>query len=577
MSLNVGDRIGDYEVLGVLGVGGMGEVYRVRNTITNRVEAVKVVLPNMMENSDLAERFEREIRLHASLDHPNIAHISTAFRDGDRLIMVMELVEGETLAARLAAGRMPLADGLGCIDQILSALDHVHQRTLVHRDIKPANIMLTPDFRMKLMDFGVAKGESGLALTKVGFTVGSLHYMSPEQIQAAAVDARSDLYSLGIVMYETLAGQRPFEGENESAVMTAHLKEIPPAPTELDPNIPSPLSDIVLMAIAKEPGKRFQTARAMQNALRGVSKGLGLTIVTAASAPTPAAPAPAPSTPAPSAPAASTPPPPAPAASIPPPPPPELGAPATAGKPKSGMRLGYMLIGALAAVLVLVVGITQIPKWRSAQAEPETEQVAGEVPVATPDSAPDEELAQPAPEPDSETAVQPSVESAATSAGEVTTQAEEQIPPVRPASAPPARPAASAPLARPTPAPARRAEEAEMPPIEQTTGFLDAQKAAREQREAEAARFAALDELQERQILMATRVSAARSALDKLEREQSSMGLSLRGDMAGARQLMETRMVQAEAAIEAGNIEAAKQYLDQAESQLSKLERFLNI
>ncbi len=576
MSLNSGDRLGDYEVLGVLGAGGMGEVYKVRNTITNRVEAAKVVLPDMAENLELTERFQREIRLHASLEHPNIADVRTAFRDGNRLIMVMELLDGQTLAERSRQGKMPVAECLNYVGEVLSALEYAHERGVVHRDIKPANIMLTPG-GVKIMDFGVAKKESDHSLTKTGFTVGSLYYMSPEQIQAGEVDARSDLYSLGIVLYEMVTGKRPFEGDSDYSVMAAHMEAAPPPPGELNAEIPSPLSDIILMSLAKDPGKRFQTAKAFRNALRSVS---------------PAAPAPA-----------------SPATATPQPPPPRVGgAPVPEGRPKSGMRLGYMLIGALAAVIVLAVGITQIPKWRSASAEPEASE-AVEAPVPAPDVTPDvepgqqtltqpetKEAGQPPREPETAAGMEPETaagmepETAAGMEPETAAGMEpETAAGMEPETAPAVRqtkPAAPVPAAKATapaaapPTPQRQApaeERSEMPPVERTTGFLEAEAAARAQREAEAALNAALDELNERQILMAVRMSAVNSGLDKLEREQASMGVSLRGDMVAARKLLETRMAQAGAAIESGDAEGAKKYLDQAERPLRTLERFLNL
>jgi len=199
MSDPANKRLGDYEILKVLGSGGMGRVYQVRNAITDRVEAMKVLLPDLQGHEDVAARFQREIKVLAALNHPNIATLHTALTIENQLVMIMEYVEGESLSARLNHGPVPATDALRYFDQVLSALSYAHQRQVIHRDIKPANIMLTPDGNVKLMDFGIARsqGEPN-KLTATGSTLGSLNYMSPEQIKGEAVDARSDLYSLGI-------------------------------------------------------------------------------------------------------------------------------------------------------------------------------------------------------------------------------------------------------------------------------------------------------------------------------------------------------------------------------------------
>ena len=212
MTEEASKRIGDYQILDELGSGGMGRVWRVRNVITDRVEAMKVLLPDLAGRQELAARFQREIKLMASLNHPNIAALRTAFTADNQLYMVMEYVEGVTLADKLEKGPIPVNDAVNYTSQVLSAVGYAHQQHIIHRDIKPANMMLTPQGVVKLMDFGIARAGEERSLTMTGTTMGSLSYMSPEQVKGEATDARSDLYSVGVSLYEFVTGQRPFTG-----------------------------------------------------------------------------------------------------------------------------------------------------------------------------------------------------------------------------------------------------------------------------------------------------------------------------------------------------------------------------
>jgi serine/threonine-protein kinase len=295
MTFEIGQTIGDYQILSILGRGGMGAVYRVRNTLTDREEAMKVVLPGAEATGEAADRFLREIRIQASLQHPHIASIRTAFRSGESVLMIMELVEGTSLEGKLRAGPLPLGDTFRITDDILGALSHAHGRGIVHRDIKPANILVTPRGAPKLTDFGIATAAGDSRITRSGMAVGSLAYMSPEQVMSKAPDERSDIYSLGITVYEMLTGMRPFRGESEYQLMNAHLTQKPVSPGQVTPAIPVAISAVVLKSLAKAPEDRYQSAAEFQSAWRGAFFGGN-------DAPTQAMPPSSPSRPVPTAP-----------------------------------------------------------------------------------------------------------------------------------------------------------------------------------------------------------------------------------------------------------------------------------
>ncbi len=267
MPITIGDQIGDYEVTGTLGVGGIGQVYRVRHAISHRTEAMKVLLPDRPGAEEIGDRFLREIRVLASLDHPNIAALHTAFRHHGELIMIMEFVEGVTLRTKLVAGSITMGQSLDYIRQVLAGLAYAHGKGVVHRDVKPSNIIIGPRDRVKLLDFGLAFQGRGSEITRTGLIMGSLHYMSPEQVMGERVDARSDIYSVGVTLYQLLTGRPPIDGAGEYAIASGHLRETPADPAILNPNIPTGLSAIVMKSLAKSPDDRFQNAETFIAAL----------------------------------------------------------------------------------------------------------------------------------------------------------------------------------------------------------------------------------------------------------------------------------------------------------------------
>jgi serine/threonine protein kinase len=271
MAIGAGQTIGEYEVIRKLGAGGLGVVYEVRHQISQRAEAMKVLLADQMSTPEMAERFRREVQLLASLNHPNIASLHNAFYYENQLIMIMELVHGETLRDRSVRTATSLPKALNYASQMLSALAVAHQSGIVHRDIKPSNVMITDRDVVKLLDFGIAITGHSVELTNPGFLLGSLSYMSPEQVAGGKATAKSDIYSVGVTLYELLTGKLPITGATDFEIMTAHLQRVPTAPIDINGMIPQHISNAIMRALAKDPAHRFETADEFATALQGAS------------------------------------------------------------------------------------------------------------------------------------------------------------------------------------------------------------------------------------------------------------------------------------------------------------------
>ncbi len=221
--------------------------------------------------TERAERFLREIRLQASLSHPNIAVLHTAFWVNDNLVLVCELLEGQSLQQLLERQQLPTAQALDIITQVLDALSYAHGRGIIHRDISPANIFLTASGTVKIIDFGLAKAATDLHLTREGSPIGAAHYMSPEQVRGSQdIDARTDIYSCGVVLYELLVGNKPFDGDDAFTIMKAHIEQPAASPTKAKPQIPEALSAIILRAMAKKREERFQSADTFLQAIKPI-------------------------------------------------------------------------------------------------------------------------------------------------------------------------------------------------------------------------------------------------------------------------------------------------------------------
>jgi eukaryotic-like serine/threonine-protein kinase len=270
VTLEVGSTIGDYQIISLIGRGGMGQVFKVRNVISDRVEAMKVLPPDLDPDAKMIERFLREIKVVACLEHPNIAALRTALRVGNQILMIMEFVEGESLQPILLRSKIDPMRASSLTLQVLDALSYAHGRGIVHRDVKPSNILVGRGEWVKLTDFGIASRSGDPKLTAAGMALGSLHYMSPEQMKAEPVDERSDLYSVGATLYEMVTGQPPVYGRSFYAIMRAHMEERPTPAIELVPGIPPALSRVIDKALDKRPEARFQTAKEFRVALNSV-------------------------------------------------------------------------------------------------------------------------------------------------------------------------------------------------------------------------------------------------------------------------------------------------------------------
>jgi serine/threonine protein kinase len=272
LSFRVGDRIADYQVIGMLGIGGMGAVYQVKHLISERIEALKVLLPDLVATPDVAERFVREIRLQASLNHPHIASLLNALRVDNQLLMVMEFVDGQTLAELIRKRYLTQAQALVVGTQVLSALDYAHSKGVVHRDVKPSNVMIDRFGHSKLMDFGIARAAHEIGhLTQAGAAIGSVFYMSPEQVRGEDVDGRSDVYGTGVMLFEVLTSELPIKGRTSTDVLQSHLQQAPPWPSSLNPAISADLSFVLLKALEKDRANRYQTAEEFRHELLRVS------------------------------------------------------------------------------------------------------------------------------------------------------------------------------------------------------------------------------------------------------------------------------------------------------------------
>ncbi len=267
-ALEPGSMIGRYLTLNRIGGGGMGEVYRAHDTELNRTVALKVLPPHLCQNEDYLKRFRTEAQAQARLNSPYVVTLFSTMEHAAGEVLVLEYVEGETLEKRLKThGLLSAGEAVRVFEQTLRGLDHIHKLGVVHRDLKPSNIFITRDENIKLMDFGVARLLDSQDPAQRGTMVGTLLYISPEQINGRDTDVRSDIYSLGICLFETVTGRLPFERRSDYALMHAHVQEMPPHPKKLQRAVPPGLERVILKAIEKDPDRRFQSADEFHSAL----------------------------------------------------------------------------------------------------------------------------------------------------------------------------------------------------------------------------------------------------------------------------------------------------------------------
>ncbi len=291
MTLSPGNKLGPYEIMAHAGAGGMGEVYKAKDTRLDRIVAIKVLPSHISANSELRQRFDREAKAISSLSHANICTLYDVGHQEGIDYLVMEYLEGETLSERIKRSALSSEELFRFAVQIGDALSVAHARGLIHRDLKPGNVIITKE-NAKLLDFGLAKLQSGggtveaitqtTPLTGTGTIVGTMHYMSPEQLEGGEADARSDIFAYGALLYEMVTGQKAFDGKSQASLIAAILEREPRPVTELKPTSPPALDRVISKCLAKDPNKRWQSARDMVDELRWISSG-GNSQVTSAS------------------------------------------------------------------------------------------------------------------------------------------------------------------------------------------------------------------------------------------------------------------------------------------------------
>src|SRR5215813_6989396 len=285
MPLQAGTKLGPYEIVAPIGAGGMGEVYKAADTRLNRTVAIKVLPAQFSDNAEMKQRFDREAQTIAALNHPHICTLYDVGRQEHADFLVMEYLEGETLAQRLTRGAMPLDEALKIAIEIADALDKAHGQGVTHRDLKPGNVMLTQS-GAKLLDFGLAKLKqqpqasptvtprpTASDTTTPGTILGTMQYMAPEQLEGKEADARSDIFAFGALLYEMVAGKRAFDGRSQALLIASIMSADPEPLSKIQPMTPATLDYVVKRCLAKDPEQRLQTALDLVSQLQWIAEG----------------------------------------------------------------------------------------------------------------------------------------------------------------------------------------------------------------------------------------------------------------------------------------------------------------
>ncbi len=279
----ISTTLGNYEIVSRIGKGGMATVYRARQVNMQRDVAIKIISADLAEDPQFMARFEREAQVIANLQHPRILPVHDFGHEGEIAYLVMRLIEGESLYTRLRRGSLPLRQASKYVDQVSEALDYAHSQGVIHRDLKPNNVLIDEWDNLYLMDFGLAKiVAASQSLTQTGAVLGTPAYMAPEQWRGEPVDARTDVYALGVILYEMVVGHTPFESDTPFTLMYKHCNDAPPSPRDTSPELPEAVEGVILKALAKQPEQRFQSAGELAREFGAVMRVAG-SLVTAPS------------------------------------------------------------------------------------------------------------------------------------------------------------------------------------------------------------------------------------------------------------------------------------------------------
>jgi serine/threonine-protein kinase len=572
----------------------MGTLYHAEDIKLGRRVAIKFLPEESVKDPAALGRFEREARSASALEHPNICPIYEFGEHEGQPFLVMQLLEGQTLRELLAStgpGKPPLEihQLLDLAIQIADGLDAAHQKGIIHRDIKPANMMLTPQGIVKLMDFGIARSSTDGTLTATGTTLGSLNYMPPEQVRGESADARSDIYSFGISLYELLTGKLPFHSDSQYSLMTAHLNEVPTPPITLRDDLPASLNEIIMMAMAKDPAERFQSADAFRAALKTVpvsplpaadttltptpkpgatpKPSSATTLVetplpprvsTVAAGPRPPAPV---STPAPAAPAAAAP-------QVPPP---------AAARPSGAGRGVWLALGAVIGVGVLIAAGIYIPRLMGTHADPSKAAFPANSGSSASNAAnPTPGTSTPA---DTNTPGDAPIVSLQSDQGSVKVGSDGSVSMTSPKGSikvdgttgavkmtgkdgalgvlPPRTPGAAMANGNPKPFHDGAAQQDVAPATPPGPSPEE------------------LVKLEDEADKLNVRAAAASQSVDTLRKQQVAAGYNLRADIASAQERMQVYLAKGDAALKAHDAVNAQKYFDLADKELDKLEKFL--